>query len=524
MIPTRGPQAAKRSGIRAEQVSSSSPVGTTGTSETQIIDPLVALSEPRARATVSEFGDRLLVAGGENPFHEASRPARVLRDTAEIYDPSTHGFEPGLLKLVEPTTQHAAVTLDTGETVLIGGRIDAADASALVQIISPETRVAKLLKQLAVARTSPTVLRLDDGRLLVAGGTDASASPVAELEWRKADASAFPSLETAVSLPPRFDRAYVALAGGAALAVGGCAARPPQPGEDCHLWCDHGCPPEPETANRQRYDAYWISPEGQLSRLDFPINAGRPVLLPGSDGRPWLIAEGSVDDPSVRAHHTVYRFDPWQKAFSPVAVDLGLQESPGPLRFIATGPDAFAWLTRDDSSAPILRGVRLGARSRFSNDGRLVELRDPDDSRRPAHLVPDHPPGVELDYNSQTGTLSFAASVSACAWIADARFADFSASITFTSPTAPSLRIGAQLLSNLNPTAPDSACHLPAFDEEGGGSGGTLLLERRGSQLTTTIAGVHAQCALPEGRLPFAVCGSPRGATQIALITAKRSD
>jgi hypothetical protein len=249
-----------------------------GTGETSLVDPLSALSEPRAFATVTDFGDQVLVAGGENPIHDSARPASVLRDTAEIYDPITRSFEPGLLKLVEPTTRHAAVTLASGETVLIGGRIDASEASPLVQLISPETKVTKLLKQLAIGRNSPTALRLDDDRLFVAGGMDDAGLPVAELEWRAADASAIPALYGTVSLPARYDRAYAARPGGAVLAVGGCAPRAPAPGEDCALWCQHGCPPDPDADTGQRYDAYWIAPEGTVTPLDFPIGATDPSL------------------------------------------------------------------------------------------------------------------------------------------------------------------------------------------------------------------------------------------------------
>ena len=492
----------------------------TETGDALVVDPLAALSEPRAFATVTEFGDALLVAGGENPFHDPRRPASVLRDTAEVYRPETHSFEPGLLKLVEPTTGHAAVTLETGETVLIGGRISASDASTLVQIISPETRVTKLLKQLSVGRDSPTALRLDNGQLLVAGGTDASGSPVAQLEWRSADGSAISRVEAEVTLHARFDRAYIPLAGGAALAVGGCSARSPATGEDCQASCQRGCPPDPDADTGQRYDAYWISPEGQLSRLDFPIDASRPVLLPGSDGQPWLIADGPVPGERAAQARALYRFDPWQKIFTRAAVEVDLGQLSSSARFFATGSDSFAWLSAD-GSAQLLRGMRLGTRSRFSNDGRLVELRDPDDSRRPAHLVPDHPPGVDVEYDSQRGALTFAAGATSCVWISDARYADFVASVAFTGPFAPSLRLGAERLSVSAPSATETACQLPAFTA-GNAASATLQLERRGAQLSSTIGSSHASCQLPEGRLPFGVCGNEQGAVRVSLITVTR--
>src|SRR6187402_1258723 len=102
-----------------------------------VLDPRAAvLQEPRAFATVSDFDGKLLVAGGENPIH-STPSASVLRATAEVYDPALQGFEREPVPLVEPTTRHAALTLDSGETVLFGGQIAATSAARLVQVISP---------------------------------------------------------------------------------------------------------------------------------------------------------------------------------------------------------------------------------------------------------------------------------------------------------------------------------------------------------------------------------------------------
>src|SRR5450755_2419818 len=232
--------------------------------ESHVVDPKqrAVLSEPRAFASVSDFGGKVLVAGGENPIHDSSARASVLRDSAEIYDPDplVRSFEPSLLKLAAPRTHHAAAALDSGETVLIGGRAEDSDASRFVEVISPATQVSKLVENLAVGRSDPQVLRLSDGRILVAGGTDADGHPVGALEWRSADASSLGApWDGSTTLPPRFDRAFAALPGGAVLAVGGCEDRDPVPGEDCSVWCQRGCPPTPVRSKQPSYDAFWIS-------------------------------------------------------------------------------------------------------------------------------------------------------------------------------------------------------------------------------------------------------------------------
>src|SRR6185369_4735326 len=217
----------------SEGFSSSAVVGAmtfdarTGRSVT--VDPRAAMRQPRAFATVSGFAEKLLVAGGEYPIHESGTPARVFNDTGEIYDPATGGFEPEFVPLALGVARHAALLLDSGEVALIGGQIEASRASNLIQVVSPLTRTSKLVGMLNVGRSAPSVLGLDDGRLFVAGGEDASGNPVGAIEWLAADTTQLPwPFDGSITLPPRFDRAYAALPGGAVLAVGGCEARAPE--------------------------------------------------------------------------------------------------------------------------------------------------------------------------------------------------------------------------------------------------------------------------------------------------------
>ena len=159
-------------------------------------------------------------------------------------------------------------------------------------MVSPRTRTSNILGTLSVGRRAPTALRLDDGRIFVAGGEDADGSPIGALEWRGPDTSPLPApFDGSISLPPRFDRAYATLPGGAVLAVGGCEERAPEAGEDCTRDCQRGCPPRPAAGRADRYDAFWIAADGVVTALSLPLGAGHPHLLPGSDGSPWLVAD-----------------------------------------------------------------------------------------------------------------------------------------------------------------------------------------------------------------------------------------
>jgi hypothetical protein len=492
--------------------------------ESHVVDPELraVLSEPRAFASVSDFGGKVLVAGGESPIHDSSVRASVLRDSAEVYDPDplVRSFEPNPIKLAAPRTHHAATNLDSGETMLIGGRAEDSDASSFVEVISPATRVSKLVENLKVGRSDPQALRLSDGRILIAGGTDADGHPVGALEWRSADASSLGApWDGSTDLPARFDRAFAALPGGAALAVGGCEDRAALPGEDCSVWCKRGCPPMPNRAKQPSYDAFWISADGTVSPLTFELSAAQPVLLPGSDGRPWLITAG-VDEAGTAApgNFAAYRFDPWQGAFVVTDLDLGAQPPVSAPRFVATGADAFVWFGEDTSGAA-LHGVRLGTRSAFSSDVPLVVLRDADDATRPAHLAPDHPLDASIRYDSALGVLQFGSGSATCVWISDAEFADFSAQIAFSSSVTPRLQLGGQQIADPASPAADPNCHLPSADA----SAGSIQVQRLGNHVSLNIGATHSNCELSSARVPIGVCGSDLGPTEVTSISVQRS-
>ena len=493
----------------------------TRTGKSYLVDPRKrqVLSEPRAFATVSDFGGKLLVAGGENPIHERTQEANLLRASAEVYDPSQQTFEPDLIALAEATTRQAAVTLENGETLLIGGRDEASDASRVVQVVSPVTRVSKLIDSLSIGRNSPTAVRLGDSRVLIGGGTDVDGHPIGALELRERDASRLdPPWDGTLSLPPRFDRAFSGLAGGAALAVGGCEDRIAASGEKCSTWCTRGCPPQPDPITGQRYDAFWITPDGSVTELDFPLSAPRPILLPGSDGRPWLIAS-AVDQfgQPVPDRFALYRFDPWQKQF--IANDLELELGAGltPASFAPIGVDAFVWLDKG-ADGPVLRGARLGLRSAFSNDVPLVALRD--GAGNPAHLAPDHPPGTDLKYDGSLELQAAAGTTPACVWIADTQYADFSAQIEFSSANPPSLRLGPQAILATAPEQGGAPCQLRST-----GQPGTIHLRRKGTLVSLELGGASGSCELDAsltGRVALAVCQSALAATTVTRISVTR--
>ncbi len=181
---------------------------------TGTVSPLaVGLLQARIAPTITPFGADALVAGGLSA--DGVRPL----DTAEVFATAASDFDGAPIPLGEPRASHGAVALASGETLLVGGIGASGTPLASLVVVDPKTRRARTqgLTQLAVPRTSPTVVRLASGEILVAGGLDAAGVPVPTLEWLSADA------RTAAKRPRDLvatqTHAFVALPGGGALAV-----------------------------------------------------------------------------------------------------------------------------------------------------------------------------------------------------------------------------------------------------------------------------------------------------------------
>jgi hypothetical protein len=426
------------------------------------------LGEPRAYATVTEFGEGVLVTGGEDPIHDVPAESRVLRQTAEIYDPKARRFELELVELREARTRHAALVLASGETLLIGGRGAFGTALRALETVSPVTRTSSLsnLATLEVGRIEPTALRLSDDRILVAGGYDAEGRPVSSLERLDANATRAVPYEIPPELPARFDRAFVAMAGGSVLAVGGCEEREPSPGEDCSA-CRRGCPPG-------EFDAFWIERSGAVTEIKLDVEAPRPLLLPGSDGSPWLIVETAT---GVRA----LRFNPFAAKFEALG-DLGELPDPRLVAPVSIAPDHFVWI--GPGEYPALFGFRASTRGRYSNDVGLVAVTHPNDPTWPLHLVPDRAKAGPL-YAERALLLEPG---DAAVYVADALFGDVVVELEFSGGPPPAVLLGEEM----------APC---GFPEHAADEPERVRLERAGDELVFERGGETRSCEGPSGEL-----------------------
>jgi len=240
------------------------------------------LWRPRAFASVTGFGPGFLVAGGEDPT-TAFSTGRRLHATAEVFRADTFTFDPALeIQLLRPRSRHAAVALSPTETLLVGGR-EAADngeaiATATLELVDHTSGFTRHVGRLTVARISPKALLLDDGRVFVAGGYDDEARWVPGADWivrtNDGDFEIEPAPEH--GMPTRIDQDFVAMPGGAVLAVGGCEDRE-GPADECAA-CRRGCPPE------GGWDAYWIDADHDAVPAPSQAEPAHAEESPGIDG------------------------------------------------------------------------------------------------------------------------------------------------------------------------------------------------------------------------------------------------
>jgi len=450
-----------------------------------------ALQQPRAFATATPFGGRFLVAGGEAPVFGVPEQDLEPAATAELFDPKLARFAGEPIALHNSRTHHAALTLDDGRTLLIGGRSKVGATSIAqyqLELVDPENLRTSVGDAIA-PRIDPRALRLSDGRIFVGGGVQldgALATPVGE--WLGRDAR--PDVtKLSLEVAPRFERAFVATSGGGVLAVGGCEDRPAATSEDaaaCEAQCSHGCPPLGGA-----YDAWWIAGDGSATPVSLEgILAPHPILLPGSDGMPWLVAASAATPEKPQ----LFRFNPWAGRFGPALVPDSLTlPKPGMPQPVALGPDAFVWFD-DDEAAGMLVGLRLGTRNRFTQDLALVLQSDPLETR-PQHLVPESAPGTAVDYDGKLRLNGKAKSLESdvTVRVADTDYADVTVQVQLSRGAPPLVVLGDTALGG-------PACPWPAGNARGGDFDLPTVVRHEG-RAELLFQGGHRSCQVATGRL-----------------------
>ncbi len=465
------------------------------------------LWRPRAFASVTGFGPGFLVAGGEDPT-TAFSTGRRLHDTAEVFRADDFSFDPNLeIQLVRPRSRHAAVALSPTQTLLIGGREAAESGEALatetLELVDHATGFARYVGQLTVARISPKALLLDAGVIFVAGGYDDADRWVPGADWivRTENGGFEIAAGPENGLPTRIDQDFVAMPGGAVLAVGGCEDR--EGSEDECAACRRGCQPE------AGWDAYWIDAARDVVELRLSQAVPRPRLLPAPDGAPYLVpAAGAA---GFEAGAQLLRFDPWAQAFGAVASLEHPPELDLPLAQLDTG--AALWVSDAIRDATLV-GQRFSTRNVFAQDLELITLVSATNARWPLHLAPGHGgdgdryarlvPREDGPGNDFVLEVSGGASV----WLTDARFADFTLEVTLDRGETVAL-----LLDRAG-----STCRWP----EAGSLPTRLRAERIATRLTLSAGEEEVSCDLPSTRVALGL-HAPGALVQLSRLTVRRT-
>ena len=123
---------------------------------------------------------KVLLVGGDG-LHEDERLT-----TAELYDPATGRFA-ATGSMHVPRNTHSAVLLQDGRVLVMGGssagRYPSAHIEASAEIYDPATGRFSMTGSMNTARHKQAAVLLSDGRVLVVGGSD-------NRDWRGKYASA----------------------------------------------------------------------------------------------------------------------------------------------------------------------------------------------------------------------------------------------------------------------------------------------------------------------------------------------
>ena len=152
----------------------------------------------------------VLIVGGLGPA----------ASSAEIYEPAT-GTSTLVGPLTEPRSDHAAVLLESGKVLILGGDTSGVGATptAGAELYDPFTRTFTSTGRMSAPRVPYGVVRVNDGRVLVAGGTTTGKQVLASAEIYDPRMGQFTS--TGSLLSARRKHAGAILVDGTVLIMGG---------------------------------------------------------------------------------------------------------------------------------------------------------------------------------------------------------------------------------------------------------------------------------------------------------------
>jgi hypothetical protein len=219
----------------------------------------------------------VLVAGGIDMNRSAL-------DSAEVFDVHTRKFLP-TGKLQEARFNHTMTALPLSRGVLVVGgeqQYGRPDALQSAELYSESEGLFVLASRLKVPRSRHAATLLTDGKVLVSGGSDASAETLNSAELFESSTNSFRlvgRMNTA-----RKDHASTLLADGRVLIVGGSQAAY-RPVADVEIY-------DPKT---ERFEAVCLLKEARYEHTSTAIDAGRVLVIGGRQGQSDSDALDSIE-------------------------------------------------------------------------------------------------------------------------------------------------------------------------------------------------------------------------------------
>jgi len=165
------------------------------TNTVEILDPITRLFTPAASMSVTRVSHmqttladgKVLITGGRAQLFGA--PGSLAYNTAEIYDPATNTFMPVAATMNANRRSHRDILLDDGRVLITGGTSAlAGDVTSVslnsAEVYDPATGVFTPVGNMNAARQSHHLVKLLDGKVLVVGGGAGPglANPLSSME------------------------------------------------------------------------------------------------------------------------------------------------------------------------------------------------------------------------------------------------------------------------------------------------------------------------------------------------------
>ncbi|MGA2009606.1 MAG: kelch repeat-containing protein [Solirubrobacteraceae bacterium] len=187
-------------------------------SDTWSAGPAMITPRDSAASATLANGD-LFIAGGD-----ATGVGSDALPTAEVYDQATNAFTAVSNPMGSSRSSAAAALMGDGNVLVVGGEGATTLALATTDIYDPATNAfltgAAAPPAMSTGRYLPAAATLADGDVLVAGGLDATGTPLANAEVYDPATNAWTPVSNPMS-SPRLYASMVPLPGGRELVAGG---------------------------------------------------------------------------------------------------------------------------------------------------------------------------------------------------------------------------------------------------------------------------------------------------------------